>query len=135
MSEIDELVAEYVQSVNNLDQILARKIWSSQGGISFIHPRGHERGWAQIWRQFYMQTMGSFSSRRLEIVGNISIIEIDQDSSWGEFYWKFDAVFNDGVPLHTEGRETQIWRRDSEGWKILHAHYSGMPVLGARAGF
>lgn len=60
----------------------------------------------------------------------------DGDHAWVEFYWRFDAIMRqDRTLLHTEGRETQVLRRIGETWRIVHVHYSGMPVTGARQGF
>jgi ketosteroid isomerase-like protein len=58
------------------------------------------------------------------------------DTAWAEFYWDFVAKFRkDGSPLKTQGRETQVYRKDNQGWRIVHVHYSNMPVTGEREGF
>jgi hypothetical protein len=45
---------------------LASEIWCTSEEASFIHPRGHERGWEQVKRNFYEGTMGArFSERKL----------------------------------------------------------------------
>jgi len=52
------------------------------------------------------------------------------DSAWAEFYWDFAAKFKkDGSPLTTHGRETQVYRKTADGWRLVHVHYSGMPVV------
>ncbi len=78
--------------------------------------------------------MGRFAERNLR-VRDVGIRLLTEEIAWGEFYWDFDATFEDGTPLKTTGRETQIWRKESSGWKILHVHYSGQPVAGKREGF
>src|SRR5207237_4864110 len=58
---------------------------------SFIHPRGHERGWGAVAKNFYGVTMGdTFSERKLEIFG--LFVHEDGDHAWDEFYWRFDAI-------------------------------------------
>jgi ketosteroid isomerase-like protein len=53
-----------------------------------------------------------------------------------EFYWDFVAKFRkDGSSITTHGRETQVYRRTPEGWRLVHVHYSGMPVTDQRQGF
>ncbi len=53
-----------------------------------------------------------------------------------EFYWSFDATMaKDATTIHTEGRETQVLEKTNQGWRIVHVHYSGMPVTGERQGF
>ena len=133
--EIRTVIEKYQQSIVDADVDLASEIWSTKEDVSFIHPRGHERGWDAVAKNFYGITMGdTFSERKLEIF-NLFVHE-DGDHAWVEFYWRFDAIMRqDRTPLHTEGRETQVLRRIGETWRIVHVHYSGMPVTGARQGF
>lgn len=37
--------------------------------------------------------------------------------------------------MQTKGCETQIWRKSHNEWKLVHIHYSGMPVTGQDQGF
>jgi len=133
-NQIQEIVKQYAQSVNELDLTKAKSLWLDATGVSFIHPRGHENGLEQIIHSFYQKTMGRFSKRELTPYDvNVTIIG---DTALVVFYWKFNAIFaNDNSPLQTEGRETQVMTRTSEGWKLLHIHYSGLPVNGEREGF
>ena len=58
------------------------------------------------------------------------------DAAVAEFYWDFVAKFRkDGSPISTHGRETQVYRKTSDGWRLVHVHYSGMPVTTERRGF
>jgi ketosteroid isomerase-like protein len=41
----------------------------------------------------------------------------------------------DGSPIATHGRETQVYRRTADGWRLVHVHYSGMPVAEKEKGF
>ena len=63
-------------------------------------------------------------------------VHVHGDAAWVEFYWDFVAKFKTGgTPLNTKGRETQIFRKLDGGWRLVHVHYSGMPVGGEREGF
>jgi hypothetical protein len=53
-----EKVATYLRSVEHADTELASTLWATSPEVSFIHPRGHERGWEQVAQNFYQQTMG-----------------------------------------------------------------------------
>ena len=133
-SQIQDIIKRYAQSVNELDLEKAKSLWADIPEISFIHPRGHEKGLEQIICSFFKDTMGMFSKRELapydidiNIVGDTAIVV---------FYWEFNAIFaHDNDPLQTCGRETQIMTKTSDGWKLLHIHYSGLPVSGEREGF
>jgi hypothetical protein len=54
-----------------------------------------------------------------------------------EFYWIFDAVYSgeNPAPMQTRGRETQVMKKFGNEWRMVHVHYSGMPVPGERDGF
>ncbi|MFI5186531.1 MAG: YybH family protein [Chitinophagales bacterium] len=129
------MLNDYATSVNNMDTVLAAKVWAINDSISFIHPRGHEKGWQRIKNNFYIKTMfETFSERKLNI--NSLTINIYGDYAYVEFYWTFNAKLrNNGMSLTTQGRESQMLKKDKSGWHILHIHYSGMPVTAERQGF
>lgn len=131
---IRALIAAYAKAVDAADTNLAAAVWAATPDVSFIHPRGHEHGWNRV-KQFFEQTMGAtFSERRLSI-RDISI-HCYGETAWAEFYWDFAAkVRKDGSPVETHGRETQIYRRLQGAWRLVHVHYSAMPVTDERQGF
>jgi len=137
IAEIQSIIRQYAQVVDNdnVDTNLASQIWSNEGDISFIHPRGHECGWEQIKTNFYEKTMRDpFSERKLNI--HDVVVHVLKDVAWVEFYWDFTAKFrSDGSTLTTSGRESQVYKKSERGWSLVHAHYSGMPVSGERQGF
>ena len=81
-----------------------------------------------------MGAMGNFKTRDL-VLKNITIRILSDNTAWSDFYWDFNATFKDGRPIQTSGRETQVWKKETDGWKIVHVHYSGMPITGEREGF
>jgi ketosteroid isomerase-like protein len=129
------LIATYAKSIDAADTTLASTIWAATPDVSFIHPRGHERGWGAIKTKFYEQTMGErFSERKLSVKD--VAISCYGETAWAEFYWDFVAKLRkDGSPLTTHGRETQVFRKLDGAWRLVHVHYSGMPVTGEREGF
>jgi hypothetical protein len=49
-----------------------------------------------------------------------------------------DATTSRHWHLHKLGIEippTQIWEKEANEWRIVHIHYSGMPVTAPRRGF
>ena len=132
---IRSLIATYAKSVDGADTTLASTIWSTTSDLSFIHPRGHEQGWNAIKAQVYEQTMGQTFSERKLTVKDVAIHCYGQ-SAWAEFYWDFAArLRKDGSSVATHGRETQVYRKIDGAWRLVHVHYSGMPVTGERQGF
>lgn len=135
--QISDLIEKYAASLGQPDMAAAAgEVWLQSPHVSFIHPRGHERGWEEIQRNFYENTMGArFSERKLN-VSDVSV-KIFGDAAVAEFYWHFVAKLKkDGSPLETRGRETQVYVRTAPNqWRLVHVHYSGMPVTGEGEGF
>lgn len=133
--EIRRMIAKYAKSIDEADTTLASQVWSDSPEVSFIHPLGHEHGLEQIKQNVYRHLMGdTFSERKLSI-HDISA-HVYGHTAWAEFYWDFAAKFRkDGSPITTRGRETQVYRKDHGGWRLVHVHYSGMPVQEKRTGF
>ena len=133
--EIEHLVSQYAKSIDEADIDLAATVWSTTDDVSFIHPKGDERGWEQVKTQFYYKLMrDKFSKRKLQVY-DLDVRCYD-NMAIALFYWNFDATWlNDGTSHHTEGRETQVFRYDGDRWLLMHIHYSNMPVTGEREGF
>jgi ketosteroid isomerase-like protein len=132
---IRSLIEKYAKSIDGADTALAAEVWLNSPDVSFIHPLGHEHGFEQIKQNVYVRLMGdTFSERKLS-VHDVSV-HVYGDAAWAEFYWDFDAKFRkDGSPLTTHGRETQLYQKEQGRWRLVHVHYSGMPVTAERKGF
>ena len=134
-SVIRSLIENYAKSVDAADTALAAEVWLDSPDVSFIHPLGHEHGFEQIKQNVYLRLMGDTFSERKLTVHDISL-HVYGDAAWAEFYWGFAAKFRkDGSPLTTHGRETQLYRREQGRWRLVHVHYSGMPVTAEGQGF
>jgi len=129
------LIEKYAKSVDDADTNLAAEVWLDSPNVSFIHPLGHEHGFDQIKENVYHHLMGdTFSERKLS-VHDVSV-HVYGNAAWVEFYWDFAAKFRkDGAPLTTHGRETQLYQKERGRWRLVHVHYSGMPVTSERVGF
>ncbi|ECO2311852.1 hypothetical protein IBK87_001250 [Salmonella enterica] len=54
--EITEGINRYLYSIDKADPTLGKQLFYVSPETSFIHPRGHERGWSQIAENFYGTT-------------------------------------------------------------------------------
>ena len=132
---IHGLIEKYAKSVDDADTTLAAEVWWNSPDVSFIHPLGHEHGFEQIRQNVYTRLMGQTFSERNLSPRDISI-HVYGDSAWAEFYWDFSAKFRkDGSPITTHGRETQLYRKIDGRWRLVHVHYSGMPIAEQNRGF
>ena len=135
IAAIKKVIDQYADSITNYDLKEAERIWQTDDRTTFIHPRGNEYGWKAIRDHFYGTTMHEHFSKRHLYVCDISI-QVYGDSAVAVFYWDFPAVFRtDGTEVTTHGRETQVYERTKDGWKIVHVHYSQMPITGEKQGF
>ena len=138
LTQIKNVITKYEASVNHYDTnpSLADDVWQTTSDSSYIHPRGHEKGWVNIKNNFYQKTMvDTFVTRKLELV-NEPDIHIYGNTAVVEFYWIFHAKFRkDNSPIITKGRETQVMVKMNNHWKIVHVHYSSRPVGGDKQGF
>jgi ketosteroid isomerase-like protein len=135
VQDIQRLIAAYAESIDRADTALARQIWSDAPEASFIHRLGEEHGFGQVEQHFYGRLMGgAFSERKLALKG-VSI-HVYGNAAWSEFNWEFVAKSRgSGAQVRTQGRETQVYRKERGGWRLVHVHYSGMPVTGELKGF
>lgn len=128
----ETFISKYEASINEADTLAGAAIWLKAPEVSFIHPRGTEYGWKGI-KNVYDMFATVFTTRKLR-ASNLKVAEYG-DVAWLTFEWVFDAVMKDGKPLQTKGRETQILRKVNKEWKLVHVHYSAMPVTGNGQGF
>ncbi len=121
---IRQLIGKYAAAADAADPKLAGEVWENSPDISFINPAGYEHGWSEV-QTFYTNIMGGlFTLRKLNI--HEPAIHVYGDAAWSEFDWDFEATRKaNGQPVHTKGRETQIYRRTGPGrWALVHVHYS-----------
>lgn len=124
--ELTRMVELYRQSVIHADDIrLAEQVWLTGAGVSFIHPRGHERGWEEIKNNFYRKTMSeTFSGRDLRLAG-APVVRLYGRTAVVEFDWEFTAARRkDGSIRQSSGRESHVYVKTPQGWKLVQAHYS-----------
>ncbi len=133
--QIRELIANYATANDRADTVMAETLFSNAPEVSFINPLGEDHGRQQIMTNLVKNLMGgTFSVRKL--TPKDIVVSVYGDTAWSEFAWDFVAtVRKDGSPFHSQGVETQVYRRENEQWRIVHVHYSGAPVSGNLKGF
>ncbi|MEM9509690.1 MAG: nuclear transport factor 2 family protein [Cyanobacteria bacterium P01_E01_bin.35] len=51
-------------------------------------------------------------------------LTLRDDLAWTTFTWHLSAELNDGTPIETDGRQTDIWEKSNGEWEIVHEHIS-----------
>ena len=121
---VEAIVDAYIKTINDGDLELVGKIWSHDERASFIGPQGRFSGYEKVRDKLVMSFKNGFAKRNLR--KDELIIVIEGKSAWAEFTWTFDSVGKDGTERTSRGRETQIVRKEKDGWKLMHIHYSGI---------
>src|SRR5690606_6420042 len=69
------------------------------------------------------------AAAKLDAAVDVCVPTRPTTTTWRGFYWTFNATLREnGSPVVTRGRETQIYRRENGQWRIVHIHYSSMPA-------
>jgi len=124
IAAIHHLIEQYAKAVDTLDLNLLSQIWSHSPEVSFIYPLGEEHGFDAIEQHVFQNVMGNmFSARNLE--PRAVEIHVNGNAGWSEFHWTFHATMRkDGSAITTHGVETQVYRKESGNWRLVHVHYS-----------
>jgi ketosteroid isomerase-like protein len=124
VAAIHHLIDQYAKAVDTVDLNLLSQIWSHSPEVSFIYPLGEEPGFDAIEQHVFQNVMGGmFSARDLEMHG--VAIHVNGNAAWSEFHWVFHATMRkDESAVTTHGVETQIYRKESGNWRLVHVHYS-----------
>ena len=122
--DVEQIVDSYIKTINDGDLELVGKIWTHDPVASFIGPQGRFQGYEEVRDKLVTSFKNGFSKRNLR-KDELTIV-IEGKSAWAEFTWTFDSVNNNGQERTSRGRETQIFRKEKDGWKLVHIHYSGL---------
>lgn len=121
---IHKLINQYAKAVDTVDLQLLSQIWSHSPEVSFIYPLGEEHGLDAIEQHVFQDVMGGMFSTR-DLLTNRVEVHVNGDAAWAEFHWVFHATMRkDGSAVTTRGVETQVYRKESGSWRLVHVHYS-----------
>ena len=116
----------YFDSVSNVDEELARNVWAENDSISLINAMGQFFGMNSIFHDFISKAFGNLQERRLYSVNEV--IRIHDHMAYIQLYWQFDTKDKSGQSRRNNGRETLLFEKKDNIWKLIHVHYSGMPA-------
>jgi ketosteroid isomerase-like protein len=123
--EIEQLLQAYLRSVKTADVALASTVWLQSPDIVVVTPLGRYDGWDAVQRELYVNFLQkAFLERDLQ-ASNVHI-HVNGDLAWAIFDWNFTAKMANGQPMTSKGRETHVYEKTANGWRITHLHYSGL---------
>ena len=129
---IREQVANYTKALDTGDLGLAAHVWWDTKDVSAITPMGHSHGWNEV-KGIYQFFGDNFTDRHLQ--ARDIAVHLMGDTAWVEYNWHFDAKIKaNGMEIHSDGRESEVFRKIDAAWRIVHIHYSG-PAVSPGPGF
>jgi ketosteroid isomerase-like protein len=115
-------IAREVAAVNARDLQALSQIWSQEPDITLfdITPPGRFQGWTAIARTF-----GDFFERTGAVHMTVDHVEVrlDGELAWATYDWAMTGKMGE-APLDDSGQATAVYRREKDGWRLVHAHYS-----------
>jgi ketosteroid isomerase-like protein len=110
----------------NGDASLLAAIWSHSVAVTTMHPMGgREVGWDSVrhaWEQaaqLLSEGQVTLDDQRLQVVGDVAY-ELGMEHGQAKLA---------GQPVTIEHRVTNIYRRESGAWKIVHHHTDLSPAM------
>jgi uncharacterized protein (TIGR02246 family) len=122
---IRTLIDREVEAMNGEDLTALSEIWSQDDDISLVDvpPPGRFRGWDGIARVFR-----DFFDRVSEVDLSVDDIQISVAGkiAYASYGWSMTGRVGER-PMVDRGQATAIYRRQKDGWRLVHAHYSPVP--------
>ena len=132
MSTEDEVRKASEQFYSALNRMVAgdsaplTDIWSHSTAVTTMHPiGGRQVGWDEV-RESFEQTSGLASGGHVKLADQI--IQVAGDVAYELGVEQGQAQFA-GQQVDIEQRVTNIYRREPEGWKIVHHHTDISPAM------
>jgi ketosteroid isomerase-like protein len=115
-------IAREVQAMNSHDLQALSEIWSQVPDITLfdIAPPGRFQGWQGIARTF-----GEFFERVAEVRMTVDHVDVRVEGTlaYATYDWAMTGKMGE-ASLDDSGQATAIYRREKDGWRLVHAHYS-----------
>lgn len=130
----DEIAAQhhaYLEANAEYDWERLQNIWSSAPDATFFNLNGHVyRGrehWTSLWKYYRNQIASGFwepFEARGVISGDLATVWCLRRTraAWVGSDPRPDRDYHDGNPFIS--RSTMVFRREDDGWRVVHAHFS-----------
>jgi uncharacterized protein (TIGR02246 family) len=122
---IRTLIDREVEAMNGEDLNALSEIWAQEDDISLVDvpPPGRFKGWDRIARVFR-----DFFERVAEVELTVDDVQINVAGkiAYANYGWSMTGRVGER-PMVDRGQATAIYRRQKDGWRLVHAHYSPVP--------
>ncbi|MFR9620423.1 MAG: nuclear transport factor 2 family protein [Rikenellaceae bacterium] len=115
---------DYFDMISTLDMNIAKGLWAINDNVSFINPAKHLVGYDVIMESL-TKMFSQLTYRKLSSLNEV--INIYGNSANVQLYWLFESTTAAGVSQQGRGRESLIFEKIDDEWRLVHVHYSRMP--------
>jgi ketosteroid isomerase-like protein len=126
-NQVQQVLDRYLRSVNTADVTMASTVWLQSPDIVVVTPLGRFEGWDSVQRDLYVNFLQKGFLERALTPSNVHI-HVNGNSAWAVFDWSFASKLANGQPFTSKGRESHVYEKTDDGWRITHLHYSGLPA-------
>ncbi|HEU4403240.1 MAG TPA: nuclear transport factor 2 family protein [Candidatus Polarisedimenticolia bacterium] len=128
---IRALVAREIEATNHKDLKALAQIWSQEKGILLfdVSPPGRFEGWESIGHLF-KSFFDSFSEIHLTCEG--VKVQVQGGIGFATYEWAMTGRMGD-YDVNDRGQATAVYKKEKDGWRLVHAHYSSVPPAQAGA--
>jgi len=123
--EVKTLVAKQVEAINGRDMQALARIWSQQDDILLfdVAPPGRFHGWPEIARSF-----NNLFEKASDLKMTVENVQVQDGGALATatYDWAMTGKVGESA-LQDRGQATEVYRREKDGWKLMHAHYSTSP--------
>ena len=121
--EVRQASEQFYAALNrtlDVDSSPMEEIWSHSSDVSGMHPFGGRMlGWEEV-RDSWEQAAQAFSGGQVAL-DEIAVVPISEDAAYTLGTEHGQASIGEET-VGIDWRVTNIYRRESDGWKIVHHH-------------
>jgi len=121
---IEQGVRQFADAYNKKDLATSEKICDPN--VVMMEQGVMNVGWAAVRDQSKIE-WESFTDFNWD-VGKIQVHFISKDSAWATSEGSFKAKMKDGTQVQESIVESCIFQKKSGAWKLVHAHFSSVPM-------
>ncbi len=115
---------DYLNMISTQDMNIAKGLWADKKSISLIGARSHYFGFDEIMN-FVVNAFSDIP--KLEMSSTSEVVNIAGNMGYVQLYWLWVETDANGAKGIERGRETLIFEKIDEEWRLVHVHYSHMP--------
>ncbi|MFI3290166.1 MAG: nuclear transport factor 2 family protein [Rikenellaceae bacterium] len=115
---------DYLNMISTQDMNIAKGLWVDKKSISLIGARSHYFGFDEIMN-FVVNAFSDIP--KLEMSSTSEVVNIAGNMGYVQLYWLWVETDANGATGIERGRETLIFEKINDEWRLVHVHYSPLP--------